>query len=300
MKRKGNPMRKSITLIFVSLALMACANGQYPASAANGPNILIMGDDSDKSSIPRSNRAFTRVLDALANEFIDSDYKVYDETAITLDNFKQGRVRRSDAEIIDICKSVGSTKIDIAVIFAIYPLPKKLNFVTKVGTRVEGRLLNCRNGRRLGNFEIEGATRNVPSDCKGDCIIEKVGKHAKEIAQDLGSVLMERLQRYAGPSTMSNGNDPKNKLNAEYNIIFNGFKKDAIHDIEEMLLSFKGYVGHQTLSSSRKTIEYKYETKRSSLALIRSIERILEHLDLKALVQFSGDTIKVSSTRMNQ
>jgi hypothetical protein len=99
---------------------------------------------------------------------------------------------------------------------------------------------------------------------------------------------------------MSNGNDPKNKLNAEYNIIFNGFKKDAIHDIEEMLLSFKGYVGHQTLSSSRKTIEYKYETKRSSLALIRSIERILEHLDLKALVQFSGDTIKVSSTRMNQ
>ena len=296
-------MRKSLTLIFVSLTLMACASGQYPASAANGPNILILGNDSDKSSIPRSNRAFTRVLDALVNEFNDSDYKVYDETAITLDNFKQNRVRRSNAEIIDICKSVESTRIDIAVIFAIYPLPKKLNHVTKVSTRVEGRLLNCRNGQRLGNFEIDGASRNVPSDCINDCIIEKVGKHSKEIAQDLGSVLMERLQRYAAPSVKSNDNfstSSKNKLNAEYNIIFNGFKTNTIREIEEMLLSFRGYVGHQTLKSSKKTVEYKYETTRSTTGIIRSIERILEHLDLKGLVQFSGDTIKVSSTIMNQ
>ena len=94
-------MRKHVTIVFLSMILMVCAGGNYPATAANGPNLLIMGEDADKDTIPRGHRAFKRVVAALSSEFIDSGFKVYDEIAITIENFKQGRVRRTNAEIID-------------------------------------------------------------------------------------------------------------------------------------------------------------------------------------------------------
>ena len=64
-----------------------------------------MGEDADPDSIPRKHQAFKRVEAALSNEFGDNGYRVYDETLISLENFKQGRIRRSDAEIIDIAKN---------------------------------------------------------------------------------------------------------------------------------------------------------------------------------------------------
>ena len=113
MIKKGIVMRKFVTLIFATMALMACASGNYPATAASGPNLLIMGEDADPDSIPRKNRAFKRVEAALSNEFGDNGFRVYEETLISLDNFKQGRIRRSDAEIIDIAKSIENKRIDI-------------------------------------------------------------------------------------------------------------------------------------------------------------------------------------------
>ncbi|MDP6688218.1 MAG: hypothetical protein QF384_01855 [Alphaproteobacteria bacterium] len=73
-----------------------------PALAGEEPNILIMGEDADQDTVPRNSRVFKRVLDALVNEMNDQGFNVYDETAVSLDDFAQGRSRRTDAEIIDI------------------------------------------------------------------------------------------------------------------------------------------------------------------------------------------------------
>ena len=296
-------MRKFITLIFVSLSLMACASGQYPASAANGPNLLIMGEDANRDSIARTNQAFKRVMAALSNEFGDNGFRVYDETLISLENFKQGRVRRSDAEIIDIAKSIENKRIDIIVIFTVYPRFKKLSYVNKSTPRIEARLLNVRSGRKLGNFEIIAATRNLSPSCDRICVVEDVGSQAKEIAQDVGAVLVERLKRYTRSSEISNhsfAKKSKGRMTSEYTIIINGFKRETVRDMEEMLLALRGYVGSQTIRSSIKTVKYTYETKESTIALVGSIEHILDSLDLKGIVRFSGDTIRVRSTVMNQ
>ena len=93
-------------LTFVVLMLAACAGYPAPTVASNELNIMIMGEDEDPSSISRDSQIFRRVLNSISNELGDAGYNVIDETAVTLDDFKQGRTRRSDAEVIDIAKSV--------------------------------------------------------------------------------------------------------------------------------------------------------------------------------------------------
>jgi hypothetical protein len=296
-------MKKFVTLIFATMALMACASGNYPATAASGPNLLIMGEDADPNSIPRKNRAFKRVEAALSNEFGDNGYRVYDETLISLENFKQGRIRRSDAEIIDIAKSIENKRIDIIVVFTVYPRFKKLSYVTKSTPRIEARLLNVRSGRKLGNFEIVAATRNLSSSCDRSCIIEDVGSQAKEIAQDVGAVLVKRLERYTRSSATSNSTFSQNSnknMTSEYTVIINGFRRRTVREIEDMLFSLPSYIGHQILQSSSKNAKYTYETEAKTGPLIRALEKILDTLDLEGIVRHSGDTIRVRSTVMNQ
>ena len=96
-------MKQIFTTMLVCMGLMACAGANYPAEA-NGhrqPNILILGLDEDRDSIPRKNRAFKRVVSELSTQLQKGGFRVYDETTLTLDNFSQDRVRRTQSEIIE-------------------------------------------------------------------------------------------------------------------------------------------------------------------------------------------------------
>ena len=169
--------------------------------------------------------------------------------------------------------------------------------------RIEARLLNVRSGLKLGNFEIVAPTRNLSTSCLRRCVIEDVGNQAKEIAQDVGAVLVQRLKRYTRSSSRSNSNFSQNtrsKMASEYTIIINGFRRRTVREMEDMLFSFPSYIGHRTLGSSSKNAKYTYETRAETGSLIRALEKILETLDLEGIVRHSGDTIRVRSTMMNQ
>ena len=90
-------MRRVILMSAAGLLLISCANVSTPSIAAEKPNIMIMGDDADRDTVPRNSRVFRRVLDALSNQLNEEGFDVYDETAVTLDDFAQGRTRRTDA-----------------------------------------------------------------------------------------------------------------------------------------------------------------------------------------------------------
>lgn len=102
-------------LALVILLLAALVAVPHSAEAVDKPNILIVGDDADVDSVPRHSRIFKRVLDAIAGELHTEGFDVFDEVAITLEDFAQGRSRRSDAEVIDIAKSSSRPPIDIVV-----------------------------------------------------------------------------------------------------------------------------------------------------------------------------------------
>jgi hypothetical protein len=191
----GRTMKPLLLMIAVAL-LAACQTTQ---GTGGQPNIIIMGEDVDKDTVPRNSRVYKRVLDALVNEMNDEGFNVYDETAVTLDDFAQGRVRRTDAEIIDIARSVKRPPIDIAVIYSIYAHAQERGYTNKLNVRIAGRLLYVPSGRRLGNFEVEmPENANVEPNCGRKCVLEAIGRDAAALARDLGAALGRKLDGLVG------------------------------------------------------------------------------------------------------
>jgi hypothetical protein len=254
-----------------------------------------MGEDADTDAVARKNRVFKRVLNALANEMNDEGFNVYDEAATTLDTFAQDRVRRTDAEVIDIARSVKRPPIDVAVLFTIYASGKKLSYTTKIRTRITGRLLNVKSGKRLGNFEVElPQPDNAPVQCNRECILETVGKNARILGMDLGAVLAKKLDGISPTSSTSSATgDDKAGISSAYTIVFSGFTPDEITSVEEYIVAFKGYEHHRPVSQSLRTNEYWYETSSKAARLSRNLRLMLDHVGVEGRVAFSGNNFQV-------
>jgi hypothetical protein len=286
-------MKKMIFMFAGALLLISCA-GAPPSMAIEKPNLLIMGEDADQDSVPRNSRVFRRVLDALTNEIHNEGFDVFDETAISLDDYAQGRVRRTDAEIIDIAKSVKRPPIDIAVIFTIYASARDFNYTTKIKTRVTGRILAVKSGQRLGNFEIESPREwTAAANCPRECLLETVGKYSKIIARDVGSVLAEKLVDIYDGDRDDDGVSKANLANG-FSLVFEGFSEDDMLDMEEYIVVFRGYERHRTVYSGRMHHEYWYESSSTATRLNRNLRKMLDHIGISGRVRFSGNEYVVT------
>ena len=286
-------MKKMIFMFAGALLLISCA-GAPPSMAIEKPNLLIMGEDADQDSVPRNSRVFRRVLDALTNEIHNEGFDVFDETAISLDDYAQGRVRRTDAEIIDIAKSVKRPPIDIAVIFTIYASARDFNYTTKIKTRVTGRILAVKSGQRLGNFEVESPREwTAAANCPRECLLETVGKYSKIIARDVGSVLAEKLVDIYDGDRDDDGYSKANLANG-FSLVFDGFSEDDMLDMEEYIVVFKGYERHRAVYAGRMHHEYWYESSSTATRLNRNLRKMLKHIGISGRVQFSGNEYVVT------
>ena len=285
-------MSKILPLMASAMFLISCAAVPGSVSALEKPNILIMGEDADTDTVPRNGRVFNRVLNALSNQLHDNGFNVYDETAVTLRFAAQGRVRRTDAEIIDIARSVDRPPIDVVVIFQIYASAEELSYLTKVRTRITGRVLLVTSGQRLGNFEVESPQEwAAPVDCPRECILEFVGANAKILAQDLGNVLVRKISplfkdsEVSAPFSESSGSELPNA----YTIVFANFCDDKdVLDVEEYLVAFSGYRHYRPIRALQCRHEYWYETHANTGRLLRNLKKMMDILDIDARVTFSG------------
>lgn len=302
-------MRRLIPLLAILVFATGCAtqganiNYADERPAGDQPNLLIMGEDADRDTVPRIDRVFKRVLDALAEEMNREGFSVYDETAVSLDGFKQGRVRRTDAEIIDIARSIKRPPIDVAVIFSIYTSAQNLGYTRKLRTRIEGRLLNVQSGQRLGNFEVDAPeATNVAPDCDRRCRLEAAGSQARALADDLGAVLARKLDWLAPRSRgrvedrrrdTRPGDDRPGGLSTAYALVFKGFENSEIDDIERIITRFRGYEHHRVVSGNYRTQEYWYETVSGSARLNRNLRQMLDNIEVAGRVVFAGNTFTV-------
>lgn len=278
-----------------SVFALICALVLFPLSAlaADKPNILVMNIDSDKDTVPRNNRVSKRVQASIVNQLFDAGLDVYDETAVTLDSFAQGRSRRTDAELIDISKSVQRPPMDVTVFYSIYASANALPHTTKIAVRLEGRIFNVRTGQRMGNFEVKSPKEwTAEPKCTRECILETIGDAGQILADDLGAVLNEKLQWLINAD---HSDDPAadNSLVGAYTMIFQNFTEDEVLKIEEFMLDFSGYKTHRPVYTSKRRAEFWYETTLKSAKLNRNVRKMLDVLDLRARVQFSGNTFTV-------
>ncbi len=304
-------MRNSVLLLALTL-LVACAGLPGPSNAQNTSlNLLIMGEDHDQDTIPRGSRVFRRVFDTMSNQLHNEGFNVYDEAAVTLGDFEQGRTRRSDIELMEIAKQVRRPPIDVIVLFQIYSgaRPNLSRTATMINTRIAGRMLNPHSGRRLGNFEVSSPGNwMAPVECNRECVIETVGDHASALGRDLGAVLATQLRhqvsalrtpepiRDTGATPAPGGNG----LAKEYVLRFVNFTAPDILDMEEYLKIFSGYRNHRPIEQSFTASTFWYESAINPGKLRRNIDRMLAELDVTVRVVVDGDTYTIEQLNLRR
>ena len=82
-------------------------------------------------------------------------------------------------------------------------------------------------------------------------------------------------------------------MSTAYVFIFNGFKSAEFRFVEEHIVGFSGYEHHRTITSSMRQVEIWYETENSSAQINQYLRKMLDRLDIKGRVIFSGNQFKV-------
>lgn len=275
-------------LLLLSLMLVT-----VPTHAGDKINLLVMSEDADDDTVPRNSRVFRRVITAIQNQMLEQNIDVIDETMATLDEFEQGRTRRSRAEIMDIARSISKPPIDVVTNFLIYASVEDKGYTSRLHIRVEGEILHVGSRKYLGNFEqMSPRNWNITPKCakSRECVLEQVGAKSRILGNDIGAVLAEKLAYLRGDDRYHGGKKGGfDELETAYELIFDGFTPEDMLDIEEYLVIFSGYQSHRPTYSGARRAELWYESTINSAKLDRNLKKMLEQLELRATVQFSAN-----------
>lgn len=303
----------AFTLRFLAFAfaLFVAVVIQAPLGhAADQPNVMLMGDDADRDTVPRHSRIFNRVLDALKNRMMQEGFSVYNETATTMDMTDAGRVRRTDAELISVARSVTEVPIDVISVFQIYAAAQDDAYsdVKKLKIRIVGRLLQVATGRDLGSFEVSMGPKGLsplPVNCNTDCVLETVGDQAKPIANEVGIILARKLRELAPAATAATtptqttqtaarpASDACDGLDTAYTVVINGYDTNTVLSIEQTMIGFKGYESHRPVRSQTLHTEYWYQTCSDRARLERNFQVLGENLKGQNRVSLEGNKIEL-------
>lgn len=307
-------------LILTLGALALCIVGPMSAATAEGtnPTLLIMAEDGDGESIPRSSRLSTRILNEMMTQLDKRGFDIYDETAVTLTTNVQGRSRRTDAELIDVAKSIHRPPIDVVVFFETFSSVTRKTYQNELRLRTVGRLLSVADGRRLGNWEAklpEGRDEVwlLPNRCfpngegvSRDCLLEAVGDDARILAQEVGAIISEKLEANLGvvaakdqaADRQSDAANSEEGLKRGFNLVFDGFTNRDFRDMEDYLVVFSGYVRHRPTMSAHLHHEVWYESTIKTGRLERNLHKMMGILEIPYVLKFLGNTYTIKAKNL--
>ncbi|MGU3496156.1 hypothetical protein ACLBXM_19110 [Xanthobacteraceae bacterium A53D] len=308
---------KSLPILAAALVSFATAD---VAVAQTKPNVIVMSDDADKDTVPRDNRIFRRVIQELQETMSLRGYNVYDETAVAMNITQPGRVRRRDAELIDVARAIPNPPMDVVVVFQIFASAQKSmsSDIVRPEVRIPGRILNVRTGQAIGSFEVAGLQLPpLPQGCDRECLLERVGGEAKTLSTDLALALTQKLDGFiaprdggattapvnsgtgevipgSAPATGGTANAACGGMPTAYVVRLSGFTAEEMKAAEEYMRSFSCFESQRPVRSSASQSEYWYETRADSGRLNRNLRLMLEMMDAKGQVAFSGNTFTIS------
>lgn len=314
--------------ILVAAGVLAAA--LVPATAESNVggrqvNVMVFSDDADEDTIPRDNRIFNRVFARIQESLNLRGYQVFDETATSQNFTEVHKVRRIDAEFIEIARSVQPT-INVAVIFQIYASVVRGEYAAlqRPKVRIAGRMLNVRSGQFIGAFEVkEFPLEPLPRSCDDrECLLEHIGDYAGDLGNALGETLADKLTGFVQPSD-SQANSvvaapvvagpvavtapaPTGTRPAEgcvgmeqdnFVLRFKEFEDSQINAFESLLANFGCYQHHSTLRSQRGLIEFMYVTSSGDARLSRNLRLLLDYVQTNGNVAKTGNVFEITQVR---
>ncbi len=255
----------------VAASMMILVAG--PAAAQTGTNIrvLVMGEDSDPSSVKRSSDIFKRVLAEMNGSMMRYDFKMVDEESVAVDLGWKFTDRRPKMELLEALKLMNASSnathhARAMVLFRVHATAKDLSFSNKVTTRIDGEIYDAATNQFLDTFELAPAAYSAPADCNSVCISEVVGGKAREIAMSLGDILGKKLA-YLSPSDNANNgsgtsNDNGYGMITTYTVTLRHFDtREGLSIIGVMADEFPGYISHNLMTKESALRRYEYVSK---------------------------------------
>ena len=276
-------------LLAVGVAL-AVPNG----SATAQTRVVVTGEDSNKNSTARTDEVFRRVISQLQESMSRSGYQVIDEDMLGVKLGFSFNSRRPKTELIETLMLANQTEdatvqSRLAVVFAIFPQIKKTSVSRKLEVRIRGDIYDLESMRPLANFEYKNKKAIlVPKrDCDSMCISEKLGENARDVAREVGDVIVQKLniavKQLGGGSGGSGGTGAASNMAIPktFNLTLIRMKATQAVGIKQVLQSVDGI-------SSLKTLSIQSSQRKMSLSTTLDIG-MLEEMVLEAMMSAGID-----------
>ena len=276
-------------LLAVGVAL-AVPNG----SATAQTRVVVTGEDSNKNSTARTDEVFRRVISQLQESMSRSGYQVIDEDMLGVKLGFSFNSRRPKTELIETLMLANQTEdatvqSRLAVVFAIFPQIKKMSVSRKLEVRIRGDIYDLESMRPLANFEYKNKKAIlVPKrDCDSMCISEKLGENARDVAREVGDVIVQKLniavKQLGGGSGGSGGTGAASNMAIPktFNLTLIRMKATQAVGIKQVLQSVDGI-------SSLKTLSIQSSQRKMSLSTTLDIG-MLEEMVLEAMMSAGID-----------
>jgi hypothetical protein len=189
---------------FLISALIAC--GLFSSSMANAHEaavrVVVVGEDTDPDSVPRSNEIYKRVVAELQQSLIREDITVIDEDIIAVKlgfSYNEDRTKQELIQTLALANETtdATVRSRLGMIFAVFPNVQEMSMTRKLTVRVRGQIYDLKTLRALSSFEVsapEAITLPLKATlCNRLCVEEKVGEVSIDLARELGAVLHQKL-----------------------------------------------------------------------------------------------------------
>jgi len=264
------------------------------ASASAQTRVVVTGEDSNKNSTARTDEVFRRVISQLQESMSRSGYQVIDEDMLGVKLGFSFNSRRPKTELIETLMLANQTEdatvqSRLAVVFAIFPQIKKMSVSRKLEVRIRGDIYDLESMRPLANFEYKNKKAIlVPKrDCDSMCISEKLGENARDVAREVGDVIVQKLniavKQLGGSSSGSGGTGAASNMAIPktFNLTLIRMKATQAVGIKQVLQSVDGI-------SSLKTLSIQSSQRKMSLSTTLDIG-MLEEMVLEAMMSAGID-----------
>jgi hypothetical protein len=296
------------------MAFTAIPEAAHAQSNNSRINLVVMSDDADPDTVPRNSRIFNRVQLQLSEYLNTRGFQVYDETSIAGAINPPNRVRRRDAELIEVARAAPAP-MDAMAVYQIYASVRRSPAadIRYPDVRLAGRILNVRTGQFISSFEVSGLQLPaLPNPCDRECVLENVGSHSRILATDLGAALSSKLEAFARPgggttadagkdggpaaagSTAAASADGCVSLPTDYQIVLREFRTSDVNKIESGFVRWGCYQQHRTVSMTDNGATFFYRTSVDSARLTRNFRLMMELEGINAQVTFAGNQLIIT------
>ena len=274
----------------------------YPFSGLAGPpNILIMGEDRDRASIPRNSPIFERIVSAISSHLSDEGFRIKDEKSILKGNFIKRRVSRSTDDSLQIAKEISNPTIDALITISIHPEIGDSGKKSQVNALATGRILNVSTGDHIGNFDIRfPQSITVSQSCvvHRECVLKAIGDRTHVIAELIVVALARQLRSAMNPDRSGQniagvGSQESGILKA-YRLTFDNLSQSEFSLIETELEKFPGYHSHTVNKNILRHADLTYETRSADVLVKRNLLRLMDILGIDVSVRCLKSTCSIT------